>query len=83
METETLQLSDEQLSKVTGGDYLLTDEMINSGDYFIEGHSIEYNNKIYYINAELTIESAFKYNCITFVADDGSRLIVPYDKCNA
>lgn len=83
MELEAIELTDLELSKVNGGDYLLTDEMLNSGDYFIEGHSIEYNNKIYYINAELTRESAFKYNCITFVADDGSRLIVPYDKCNA
>ena len=59
VKAETLQLSDEQLSKVYGGDYLLTDEMIKSGDYFIEGHSIEYNGKIYCINKDLTIESAF------------------------
>lgn len=83
MKVEGLQLSDEQLSKVNGGDFLLTDEMLNSGDYFIHGHSIEYNNKIYYINIDLTIQSALSFNCITFVADDGSRLIVPYDKCDA
>ena len=73
-----IELHDKDLEKVTGGgEWTLTDEMINQGGYVVgQADVIHYNGKDYYNQHQST--NINRIDMFLYKSSTGATLLIPY-----